>query len=1160
MNKRLSLFGLTLATLFLISPVHALSWIEQNQGQARSEYGYVVRANDLTALISPAHIELLLTAPDTLTNTPHLQDVSTADLPTPFVQHIARLTFEQANPLAQSHAGQRAKGMTHYLSGSNQQKWLKAVPHFETVRVTNVYDGIDVVYRLHDGQLEYDFIVAPNSDPSQITLSLSGATTTVLDEESWQATTPMGLITQTIPAVYQQIDGNEQRLAGRFRAAAEGTIQFELQDHDVTAALVIDPVIEFSGYFGGNRTDRTTRFLERTNGAYLLSGTTTSLLDFISNPSEFKVQSDVFVAELDSAGDINWVTVFGGSRSERAENTQIDSAGNIVVVGNTESSDFPTLNALQSTFAGGNFVGGGLLNSDGFVAKLAVDGQSFVFATYLGGTDLAPNATTGFGFEFFRGLALDASDNVYVAGQTAAPDFPVTDTINGTGCFEEESQPQIEPLPGSASDIAIAKISPTGSLLFSACLGGSFRDAGRHIQVDDNGDVYLSGFSRSSDFPTTPGVYRPTPLIELGFNSIVVKLSSDLSTVTAATFVGDGFLQSMDVDADGNIYGVTATSEGLNETTAGVFQPLPSDPPANLGDADSYVFKLSADATQLIYGTYLGALGNDFLYAIKVDDEGRAYVAGNSSAPDYPLRNPLPASPQPYLINTNAGTAFDSFNGVSRDVFPLTDNNLTYNAFFARDGLNYTALGDVESLGLLVPLLAQIDQYDTSAIAFSANASINPLLARGLIANRDGVNQLFSFDENLFTYSLFDTVGSASEDSRDVVTDILGLSPSLAVFLVANYGSANTLVEVTGTTPGAFVETSVGRTDGNTTAFVLAELNTLAAAGQFVAVANELQDIRLYDVTNAALGPAIVLNHSVGTVSDIAAGDLDGDGTDELVVVNADSAVEVLTLNDAAMVSQVVVLTEANADNLSAAVVDVDGDNDLDVIIGRSDSDKLYINDGTGTLSLEASYVGALDATLSIVPSTSAARCPCFSTTNRVPQEIWPTADDVVVSVLSADGSDLEFSTRLKGGGEEELFTSLVFAQGSDSKVLLGGATTGDLWPQVGTSTPPSSGRDALYMVLEIDQDQDNVLDGLDNCERVANPDQRDTNDDGFGNLCDADLNNDNIVNFVDVSQFASVFGSTDEDADFNGDGAVNFLDLVILREGFLLPPGPGLQ
>ncbi len=105
--------------------------------------------------------------------------------------------------------------------------------------------------------------------------------------------------------------------------------------------------------------------------------------------------------------------------------------------------------------------------------------------------------------------------------------------------------------------------------------------------------------------------------------------------------------------------------------------------------------------------------------------------------------------------------------------------------------------------------------------------------------------------------------------------------------------------------------------------------------------------------------------------------------------------------------------------------------------------------------------------------------------------------------------------------------------------------------PQDNTNT------DRGMAVVSADIDGDGVSDAADNCLRVANSDQRDSNGDGFGNLCDADLNNDNVVNVVDLGILRTVFFTADPDADFNGDGVVNVTDLGIMRAGFFAAPGP---
>ncbi len=97
----------------------------------------------------------------------------------------------------------------------------------------------------------------------------------------------------------------------------------------------------------------------------------------------------------------------------------------------------------------------------------------------------------------------------------------------------------------------------------------------------------------------------------------------------------------------------------------------------------------------------------------------------------------------------------------------------------------------------------------------------------------------------------------------------------------------------------------------------------------------------------------------------------------------------------------------------------------------------------------------------------------------------------------------------------------------------------------------------STYALDATDTDGDGVVDDLDNCTEIANADQRDSNGDGFGNVCDTDLNNDNITNAVDLGIFKAAFFTTNADADFNGDGIVNAIDLGTLKVFFFLPPGP---
>ena len=1146
----------SLAAFALTPSSFALSWIEKNLGQTSASYDYIIRANDLTAMTSSTYIDLMLSktaennaGPDESIGTIKAEPAAKS------AAHV-RLQFLGSNKAATPGAANQMAAHSNYFKGPKDQ-WISNVPHFGEVRYDNVYAGIDVVYRLNEGQLEYDFVVAPGADPSVIAMTMDGVTARISASGKLQAETPLGKVSQSIPAVYQMVDGKRQLIDGSFEITAAGHIGFSLAEHRNDHPLVIDPVVEFSGYVGGNRSDAGYKLQEKPNGNLVLLGGTTSLFEVIQTPSDLRVSDDVFLAELDrTSGDLLWVTVLGGFRNDASQNFRIDSAGNSVVVGYTSSFDFPVINAFQPDFIGNNTPDDSFLNGDGFVTKVAADGSSLIFSTYLGGTDTPiEDPNLAFGFELFRGIDIDDDDNIFIVGQTSAPDFPVTTTFNGFGCFEQDLDPAIQS-GGFSSDITFSKISPTGSLIFSTCIGGSARDAGRSVIVQNDGSVSIAGFTRSSDLPVTAGAFQSATLVPFELTPFVLTLTPDFSQLSMATLVGEGLLQSIDIDGNGDIYGVS-TSRGLNTATPGAFQGTYSDDPNDSDYSEGYVFKLSADGTSLLYGTYQGSLGEDSLNVIRVDDEGRAFVAGSTESSTYPLKNPLDEPDTPILRSSDVWFPSSGYNHISRGT--LTDRSIV--SLLSRNGNNLYAIGDQTSLGQVVPFFPD-GNYDTSAMAVSQNIATVVSPAYAAVANRNGPNQIYAFDEVSFTFEEATTLDIFGANSRAVEANFITSTTSFANFYFGNYGTSNVIARFSGFPPVLTISNE-GRSDGNTTALTKLSLLDQGVLSDLIAVANEGQDIRMYNSTSLPLGPAIILDINVGPVTAMAAGDLDGDSVSELIIASSDRPVEIVRFGDAGAIESIDLLLEAASENLSLLIEDVDNDGDRDILVGRLGDDKLFLNNGTGDFTHEASYTGNAEATKSLsnrLRPGESELCPCFGIIDQNPQELLVGGSRrAVLSVLTSDGSDLEFSTTLRSGGTDSIFRGLDFANGSDSKVLLASTASGDAWPQVTSSTGRNEATDATVMVLELDQDGDNALDGNDNCTLIANADQNDTDADGYGNACDADFNNDCTVNFLDIAAFADEFLGTNPLFDINGDGVVNFLDFSSVSMQFLSPPGPGL-
>lgn len=184
---------------------------------------------------------------------------------------------------------------------------------------------------------------------------------------------------------------------------------------------------------------------------------------------------------------LDYATFVGGSSHDQAHAVAVDASGNAIVVGTTQSDDFPTTTgAVDRTFNGGVM--------DVFVAKINADGSGLVYASYMGGTPAPLRRGSEAPTDVARAVAVDSNGNAYVTGQTTSPDFPTT-----SGAF----QPVINSDPDVVTDAFVAKLSPTGSLVYSSFLGGSFWEDGRDIAVDDSGSAYIVGETSSDNFPTT---------------------------------------------------------------------------------------------------------------------------------------------------------------------------------------------------------------------------------------------------------------------------------------------------------------------------------------------------------------------------------------------------------------------------------------------------------------------------------------------------------------------------------------------------------------------------------------------------------------------------------------------------------------------------------
>jgi photosystem II stability/assembly factor-like uncharacterized protein len=386
-----------------------------------------------------------------------------------------RMKLVGADPAAKVIGLDQLPGKSNYFIGNDPKKWRVNVPNYARVKYEHVYRGIDLVYYGDNRQLEYDFIVAPGADPNRICFAVAGVDKLQIDEMGDLVfSTVAGEVRQQKPSVYQRLNGSKKSIPGRYVRRGERIVGFELGAYDPGKPLVIDPVLSYSTYLGGSNSDSASCITVDSAGNAWVAGNTGSVDFPTKNPIQpFVPFTDAFITKLDAAGStLVYSTYLGGRDFDPLQGIATDSSGNAYVIGYTHSSDFPTQNPLQAALLGGQ---------DAYVTKINPTGSALVYSTYLGGS----------GGEWGLGITVDDTSNAYLSGASFSTDFPTVNPI------QSSSGGTI------AGDAFVAKLNPLGSaLVYSTYLGGNGEEAARDIAIDSSGNAYVTGYTRSTNFPT----------------------------------------------------------------------------------------------------------------------------------------------------------------------------------------------------------------------------------------------------------------------------------------------------------------------------------------------------------------------------------------------------------------------------------------------------------------------------------------------------------------------------------------------------------------------------------------------------------------------------------------------------------------------------------
>ncbi len=551
----------------------------------------------------------------------------------PAVTAVVRLRLVGANRAATVEGEKELPGKANYFIGNNPKKWCRDVPTYARVEYRDVYPGIDLVYHGRQEQLEYDFRVAVGASVKQIRMAVKGGRLRLAADGDLVVETVAGGARFRKPVVYQEGAGRKY-VAGRFVLLGKHAVGFRVGRYDPLRPLVIDPVLVYSTYLGGSAFDDATGIAVDSSGNVYVTGYTTS--------TDFPVVSavdgaygggacntdmsaapcfDAFVAKLNPQGTgLVYSTYLGGSGDDRGTHIAVDSSGDAYVVGYTNSSNFPTANALQPSLGGGTC--GSTTNPypcyDAFITELGPSGSNLVYSTYLGGQ----------GDDYGMGIAVDSSGSAYVTGFTSGSNFPIT-----SGAYEPS-------FGGGPYDAFVAKISPGGtSLVYSTFLGGSGEDRASAIAVDSSGDAYVTGQTNSTNFPTANPFQAAYAGGSCGcFDAFIAKLNPTGSALVYSTYLGGtggDYGDAIAVDASDEAFIAGWTTSTDFPVTSDAYQKTYG------GSYDAFVTKLSAAGNSLVYSTYLGGIDPEVANGIALDSSGDAYITGNAYGVGFPAVDPL---------------------------------------------------------------------------------------------------------------------------------------------------------------------------------------------------------------------------------------------------------------------------------------------------------------------------------------------------------------------------------------------------------------------------------------------------------------------------------------------------------------------------------------
>ncbi|MDO7876733.1 PKD domain-containing protein [Hymenobacter sp. ASUV-10] len=572
--------------------------------------------------------------------------------------HAYAVNFVGANAKPAVRGEQPTGEHLNYFLGNDRRRWATDVPAFTDVRYQQLYPGTDLRFYSRGPVMEYDFELAAGADARRIQLKYEGQQSLRVVDGALQIETSVGRVTEQQPFAYQLVHGRRVAVPCHYVLGKGNVVSFGLpKGYNKALPLVIDPVLVYSTYSGATAALNWgyTACPDTAGNLYAASvnfsagyPTTTGAYDASFNGGN----TDIVISKYNpnattGASSLVYATYLGGGGSNSADeyphSLVTNDAGELVILGSTDASNYPTTTGAYDRALGGT--------TDLVVSRLSAGGNQLLASTYVGGTgidgrmDQSLALYENFGDDLRGDVILDRAGNVYFTSVSRSTNYP------STGGFQTAR--------GGASDAVVTKLNPgLTALVWSSYLGGTGNESGYSIQLDSLNGVFVAGGTTSTNFPRTTGGLNATSRGGAA-DGFVAHISPDGSQVVQATYLGTNAYDQaffVQLDRQGAVY-VLGQTKGAYPVTAGIYRNA---------NSRQFIHKLSYGLNATAFSTVIGNGGGSQVpnispTAFLVDNCGQILLSGWGAA----NIAGLPTTPDAIRVqvpNSTSGSPNDNVN------------------------------------------------------------------------------------------------------------------------------------------------------------------------------------------------------------------------------------------------------------------------------------------------------------------------------------------------------------------------------------------------------------------------------------------------------------------------------------------------------------------